>query len=134
MNYTFERKQVGKRNLWIREWHSGNYSDVVRYDFVSYDTCIGIYFPGDKILYVGECACYSPTTRQHAGIMIDRVNEIAGSFFDYFDIKAVVRENDEILSCVSGLRLLPGEQAETRLQCCFKLDKDYRNEIWGCIL
>ena len=138
MEYTFERKQVGKRNLWIREWRGGNYADVVRYDFISYDTCIGIYFPGDKILYVGECACYSPTTRQHAGIMIDRVNDLAGSVSDYFDVKSVALNDYEILyesiyddSC---LRLLPGKQAETRLQCCFKLNKDYCNEIWGCML
>ena len=134
MKYTFERKQVGKKNLWIREWRGGNCADVVRYDFISYDTCIGIYFPGDKILYVGEHACYSPTTRQHSVIMIDRVNDLAGSFFNYFDVKAVALHNDEILSCVSGLQLLPGKQAETRLQCCFKLDKDYCNEMWGCLL
>lgn len=53
MEYTFERKQVGRRNLWVREWRGGNSADVVRYDFVSYDTCIGMYFPADKILYIG---------------------------------------------------------------------------------
>lgn len=134
MEYTFERKQVGRRNMWVREWSCGNYADVVRYDFVSYDTCIGMYFPSDGILYIGDYACYSPTTRKHASVMINMVNDMAGSFFNYYDVKAVVRENDEILSTRSGLQLLPGKQLESRLQCNFRLDKDYCNEMWGCAL
>lgn len=134
--YTFERKQVGRRNMWIREWHSGNYSDVVRYDFVSYDTCIGIYFPGSKILYVGGCACYSATTRQHASIMVNMVNELADTDFDYYDVKGIVKSDFDIrVDPLHGnVQMYTGLALKDRMQCDMRYNKDYCNEIWGAKL
>lgn len=154
--YTFKRRQIGRKQMYVREWYAENSSECIRYDYISYDTCIGIYEPNTRkpdrntlvingydiancskpggTLYIGANACYSPTTRRHAVEMVHMVQVLTDCLtFDYYDVKAVCNDGDSRLSTETGLLLRPAiisaNLFKRKMNYCFRLNKDYINEM-----
>ena len=153
--YTFKRRQIGRKQMYVREWYAENSSNCIRFDYISYDTCIGIYEPNiynpepgvlhvggydvsnaskpGGTLYIGNYACYSRTTRRHAAEMVHMVGVLTDcTSFNYYDIKDVCKLGDSRLSTYTGLR--PARISEAllsrrNLNYCFRLNKDYFNEM-----